>query len=337
MLRKNSKEFKLFKVFDFISLLRKNFQKNFRLSTNISIDESIIKFKGRSSLKQFLPSKPIKRGYKVWCLADSLTGYLYNFDIYTGKEEEKQGTLGEYVVLQLISGIDLVKHRIFFDNFFTSISLLLHLKHKKVAATGTIRTNRKLFPEELLQKDKLKRGEYKFCSARGISVVKWQDKRPVFVARNLYDPRETETVIRTQKDGSKQNVNCPKMVSEYNKFMRGVDLFDQRISSYSIDRKSKRNWIRIFVYFLQASLSNAFICYNDLSASNMTYIEFLASVSISLVGDQSSRKRRGRPVLISVKKQNEIQRTLGNKKTFSSTVFSTYARCCPLKNIRDLD
>jgi hypothetical protein len=93
-----------------------------------------------------------------------------------------------------------------------------------------------------------------------------------------------------------------------------VDLFDQRISSYSIDRKSKRNWIRIFVYFLQASLSNAFICYNDLSESNMTYIEFLASVSISLVGDQSSRKRRGRPVLISVRKQNEIQRTLGNKK-----------------------
>lgn len=99
LLRKNSKEFKLFKVFDFISLLRKNFQTNFRLGTNISIDESMIKFKGRSSLKQFLPSKPIKRGYKVRCLADSLTGYLYNFEIYTGKEKEKQGTLGEYVVL----------------------------------------------------------------------------------------------------------------------------------------------------------------------------------------------------------------------------------------------
>ena len=70
-------------------LLRQNFQKHFKLGTNVSIDESMIKFKGKSSLKQYLPSKPIKRGYKVWCLADSLTGYLYNFDIYTGKEEKK--------------------------------------------------------------------------------------------------------------------------------------------------------------------------------------------------------------------------------------------------------
>ncbi len=85
----------------------------------------------------------------------------------------------------------------------------------------------------------MKRGEYKFCSANEILVIKWQDKRPLFVASNLYDPRETETVTRTQKDGSKQNVICPKMVSEYNKFMRGVDLFDQRMSCYSIDRKSK--------------------------------------------------------------------------------------------------
>ncbi len=35
---------------------------------------------------------------------------------------------------------------------------------------------------------------------------------------------------------------------------------------------------------------------------------------MSLVGDQSSRKRRGRTVFISVRKQNEIQRTLGNNK-----------------------
>ena len=70
-------------------LLRQNFQKHFKLGINVSIDESMIKFKGKSSLKQYLPSKPIKRGYKVWCLADSLTGYLYNFDIYTGKEEKK--------------------------------------------------------------------------------------------------------------------------------------------------------------------------------------------------------------------------------------------------------
>jgi len=44
----------------------------------------MIKFKGRHSANQYLPKKPIKRGYKVWALADK-NGYLWNFDHYIGK------------------------------------------------------------------------------------------------------------------------------------------------------------------------------------------------------------------------------------------------------------
>ena len=32
----------------------------------ISIDEAMIAFKGRSSLKQYIPQKPVKRGIKCW-------------------------------------------------------------------------------------------------------------------------------------------------------------------------------------------------------------------------------------------------------------------------------
>ena len=62
LLSKTSKEYKLFKVFDLMRLLKRNFQENYVLGTNVCIDESMIKFKGRSSLNQYLPSKPIKRG-----------------------------------------------------------------------------------------------------------------------------------------------------------------------------------------------------------------------------------------------------------------------------------
>ena len=77
----------------------------------------MIKFKGKTSLKQYTPLKLIKRGCKVWCLADSVTGYLYNFDIYTGKLENRQGTLAEAVVLQLIDKINLINHQLFSDNY----------------------------------------------------------------------------------------------------------------------------------------------------------------------------------------------------------------------------
>jgi len=44
----------------------------------------MVPFKGRSSLKQFLPKKPHKWGYKIFMLCDT-RGMVHNFEIYTGK------------------------------------------------------------------------------------------------------------------------------------------------------------------------------------------------------------------------------------------------------------
>ena len=43
----------------------------------VAVDEAMIKFTGRSTLKQFMPMKPVKRGIKVWALADSHNGYFH--------------------------------------------------------------------------------------------------------------------------------------------------------------------------------------------------------------------------------------------------------------------
>ena len=56
---------------------------------HLSVDESMIQFKGRSSLKQYNPMKPIKRGYILWCIADN-SAYASGFEVYTGKHKEKE-------------------------------------------------------------------------------------------------------------------------------------------------------------------------------------------------------------------------------------------------------
>ena len=48
-------------------------------SQNISIDESMVCFKRRSTMKQYLPLKTIKRGFKIWCSSYSCCGYLLKF------------------------------------------------------------------------------------------------------------------------------------------------------------------------------------------------------------------------------------------------------------------
>ena len=41
-----------------------------------TIDEHMVKFKGRSSMKQYVKNKPIKWGFKFWFRCASKTGYL---------------------------------------------------------------------------------------------------------------------------------------------------------------------------------------------------------------------------------------------------------------------
>ena len=70
-------------------------------SRDIVVDESMIPFQGRSSLKQLMPMKPVKRGIKVWCLAYSSNGFVANFEVYTDTEKMFQRMLRQHWELGL--------------------------------------------------------------------------------------------------------------------------------------------------------------------------------------------------------------------------------------------
>ena len=59
-----------------------------------AIDEHMVKLKGQHAMKQYMPMKPIKRGFKMWSRNDFATGYLFQFDM-NGKQESNVGSLGE--------------------------------------------------------------------------------------------------------------------------------------------------------------------------------------------------------------------------------------------------
>ena len=60
---------------------------------------------------------------KVWALADSKLGYIYNWKLYCGKEEQGRKPLGERVVVELLSGLENKGYHIYFYNFYTSPTL----------------------------------------------------------------------------------------------------------------------------------------------------------------------------------------------------------------------
>lgn len=49
-------------------------------------------------MKQYMPLKLTKRGIKMWMRCDSQTGYTYDFNIYSGKEDGcVTGTGGKFI------------------------------------------------------------------------------------------------------------------------------------------------------------------------------------------------------------------------------------------------
>ncbi|XP_069128976.1 piggyBac transposable element-derived protein 4-like [Argopecten irradians] len=72
---------KLNKVRPVIDMANESFKSSYKPSKNVSVDETMIKWTGRLSHKQYLPAKPIKRGIKVWMQCDADTAYLNEFDI----------------------------------------------------------------------------------------------------------------------------------------------------------------------------------------------------------------------------------------------------------------
>ena len=123
---------RLYKLHPLINTLNNNFTKLSNVSRQVSIDESMIIFKGRSSMKQYNPMKPITKGYLLWAMGD-MDGYLYNFEIYQRKNQEHSRNIPKYfglddsVVHQLTERLSGNYHEVYVDHFFTSIPLILHI------------------------------------------------------------------------------------------------------------------------------------------------------------------------------------------------------------------
>ena len=140
-----------------IESLNNRYLKLYDILKQVLIDESMILFKGRSSLKQYNPMKPIKRGYKLRVGAD-MDGYISTFDVYQGQNAMPKDynfpawfSLEESVVAHFTSDQLQKSHQVYFDNYFSSVPLMEYLKTRNVFACATIRSIENIYQINLRQ------------------------------------------------------------------------------------------------------------------------------------------------------------------------------------------
>ena len=143
-----------------------------------------------------------------------------------------------------VEGID-----VYADNLFVSVEMLRWCKTRKINLCGT--TRRQFgFPDELTFEG-LTPGQYDWrMTSDGLLAVAWKDVGNTKGMSNFHGPQGT-TVLRWQPGQSKRSPrNAPVCMAEYNQFMGGTDLCDQRRGNYTTQRKSKKWWHALFYFTL---------------------------------------------------------------------------------------
>ena len=265
---------KLYKIRPLLKLINENYAAKYDMGKEISIDESLIPYKGRLSFRQFIPSKRARFGIKTWVKADASNGYVSQFVVYTGRDAsaDTKIPLATRVVQKLMEPNLHMNHHLYVDNFYSSPDLFLWLNDRGVQACGTVRKNRLGFPHELyFGRGRHQRGSSNFLTKPPLLAQSWYDSKEVYFLSTIHEgkypatvPADQQSVIRKGPNGP-MNVVCPPLLHDYNKYMGGVDLVDNVLKHYSCWRKTRRWYRRILFYIVEVSANNAYVLENFVS------------------------------------------------------------------------
>ena len=198
----------------------------------------------------------MKWGFKNLVRA-GVSGFMYDFYIYCGKNESEKNVeelkdlqKSAQVVGKLCLTLPCnANDKLFFDNWFSTLSLFDYINIKGFLCFGTIRPIH-LGDCACISNPSLKkkgRGEfdYKLNTDTGLLVAKWFDNMIVHVASNCAEINPVGPVKRWSKTAKlHQDISCPNMIMEYNKGMGGVDTANMLIALYRILIKTELWYIK---------------------------------------------------------------------------------------------
>lgn len=203
-----------------------------------------------------------------------------------------------------------VNHKVFFDNFFSTVALMNHLKKDGFWAVATIHNvrlkgaDRHLLTEKELKKKGCGSFDYVVETNSGVTVLCWFDNGPVQLLSNyIGNGLATQARCWSKKEGRFISTDRPTMVVEYNSNMGGVDLL---LSMYRIHHRSTKYYMHIVFYCIGVAVVNGLLLYrrhmtqkNVPAKNHMSLLSFQSEIAVSLckAGKTSGEtaRPRGRP------------------------------------------
>ena len=168
----------------------------------------MIPFQGRVTGWQYVKNKPNPVGVKLFVRCGR-SDMAYDFKFYQGKgigvsKDHKGLGLGGSIVIRLVENLpERENFKVYFDNVFTSIPLLIQLKEKGCHVLAVLKTNRMsgaILKSKVAVKHQA-RGAMDSCVSKSgdITIVRWQDNNVVNVASTFVGMENIDKVKRWSK------------------------------------------------------------------------------------------------------------------------------------------
>lgn len=266
---------------EIFELFLENCSKHYTLAEYTTIDEQLVPFRGRTKLRQYIPSKPAKYGLKIWTICDARTWYTHKMEVYVGNQPDGQYKVSNSptdVVKRLVQNIEGSGRNITCDNLFSSVPLAAELQKKNLTIVGTLRKNKREIPNEFISVKDREINSSLFGFANNMTLVS-------------YFPKKSKNVIllstmhhNNSIDASTGEAKKPEIITMYNLTKTGVDTVDEMCGTYSTSRKCRRWPLVLFYRVLDIAGINAQIVFTANNPNtNVVRRKFLREMGMKLI------------------------------------------------------
>jgi hypothetical protein len=262
--------------------LQSKFASEYYPTRKVVVDEGIVPFKGRIVFRQYIPRKPKSTGIKIWMLCDS-AGYLWKFEIYTGKKGIREKGLAASVVESLVSPLE-DGHEICTDSYFSSFDVAAWLHSHRQNFIFTLKKDKLKYLKFVLGTSGtwIKNDVASICSRLyPWHICAWQDTALVVFMSNYAGP----SLI---KDGNKI---VPSIAYVYRHHYHAVDNYDKNHLYLRPNHRTVKWYWALFLSLLKFAVLNAWAIWKS-KYPGCSQKDFVMALIKQLSGVQLSKENK---------------------------------------------
>jgi hypothetical protein len=214
----------------------------------------------------------------------------FTAETHAGQPGGVVGAIVDYV----ISGAELSGkyHKVMQDNYYQTVALAVHMRdNRNILCAGTAQKkhmdNQIFFGEAKRPKpsQQFPKGSLKISFNQTAKVYEYafMDSAGVYFIDPMYGPGEQSEISRKNSTGVRVPFRVPKLISMYNKYMHGVDVFDQIRKLFGADlvHPTKKYTVRVFEVLYSMIMGQAYNIYRHFHANTpraLTHTEFKIAI-----------------------------------------------------------